>query len=384
MSHRHSCRFVTSLALVALAGLLLPACDHAKDLVEQGKKQAADIQKSIETKTEEAKSSPAPTAAANSGAETSPAVAPAAASPAATAPPPAAAPAPVPAAVDPALLVEAFLKEVPEKKTNETLQALGALPEEFRARITECNLDGSLVNDMGLAEVAKFPNLVKINLVACTQITDNGLAAIKDLKLLEVVVLERCAISDAGIVHLRNLSNLKVLNLNQTAVTDAGFLKLAPTSLSHLEELYITSVKVDGSCFRRVPLGDALRVLAAGGSSLGLHLEVLKTLRNLEEANLYSAQVSDKTVAALKGHSKLRILHLGLNGLTDNGARQLTGLSGLEDLTFRGNTGISDNCLATFKPCTKLTHFGDKETMITQAGRNFIKRFAPSCTFDSQ
>ena len=372
MAHPHS-RVLA--ALIAMASLFLSACDHAKDLVEQGKKQAADIQKSLETKTEEAKSTPETAASTpqDSGAATTPPAAP----PATTVTPP-------PAEADPAMLIEAFLKEAPEKKSNATLQALGALPEEFRARITECNLDGSGVTDAGLAEVAKFPNLVKLNLVACTLITDNGLAAIKDLQKLEILVLERCAISDAGLVHLRKLSNLKVLNLNQTAVTDAGFLKLAPTSLAHLEELYLTSVKVDGSCFRRVPLGDSLRVLVAGGSSLGLNLDILKSQRNLEEVNLYSAQVSDKTVVALKGHSKLRILHLGLNGLTDNGARQLTGLSGLEDLTLRGNPGISDKCLATFKPCTKLTHFGDKETMITPAGRAYIKNFARNCEFDSQ
>lgn len=372
MAHPHS----RALApLIAMASLFLSACDHAKDLVEQGKKQAADIQKSLETKTEEAKSNPAaaPATPQNSGATTAPAAAP----PATTATPP-------PAAADPAMLIEAFLKEVPAKKSNATLQTLGALPEEFRARITECDLDGSGVNDAGLAEVAKFPNLVKLNLVACTLITDNGLAAIKDLQKLEVLVLERCAISDAGLVHLRKLSNLKILNLNQTAVTDAGFLKLAPTTLSHLEELYLTSVKIDGSCFRRVPLGDSLRVLVAGGTSLGLNLDLLKTHRNLEEVNLFGAQVSDKTVVALKGHSKLRILHLGSNGLTDNGARQLTGLSGLEDLTFRGNPGISDKCLATFRPCTKLTHFGEGETTITPAGRAYIKKFAPNCTFDIQ
>jgi hypothetical protein len=376
MAHPHSRILV---ALIAMAGLFLSACDHAKDLVEQGKKQAADIQKSLETKTEEAKSNPETAASTprDSDATTTPAAAPPAASPAATVAPP-------PAAADPAMLIEAFLKEVPAKKSNATLQALGALPEELRARITECDLDGSAVNDAGLAEVAKFPNLVKLNLLACTLLTDNGLAAIKDLQKLEILVLERCTISDAGLIHLRKLSNLRILNLNQTAVTDAGFLKLAPTSLAHLEELYLTSVKVDGSCFRRVPLGDSLRVLVAGGTSLGLNLDILKTHRNLEEVNLYSAQVSDKTLVALKGHAKLRILHLGMNDLTDKGARQLTGLSGLENLTFRGNPGISDKCLATFKPCTKLTHFGEGETTITPAGRAYVKKFAPNCTFDGQ
>jgi hypothetical protein len=162
MAHPH---FRILVALIAMSSLFLSACDHAKDLVEQGKKQAADIQKSLETKTEEAKSNSeaAVSTPENSGASTTPP-----APPAATVTPP------PPSAADPAQLIEAFLKEAPAKKSNSTLQALGALPEEFRARITECDLDGSAVNDAGLAEVAKFPNLVKLNLVACTLITDNG------------------------------------------------------------------------------------------------------------------------------------------------------------------------------------------------------------------
>lgn len=381
MSRFHSLSMIRPLAALFAAGFLLAGCDHAKDLVEQGKKQAEEIQKSLETKTEtKTAADPAPTAEPMTPAAASfPSALPAATAPAAAASLPATTP-----VVDPAALIESFQKDSPQGKSNATLQALGTLPEEARAKITECNLEGSAVSDVGFAEVAKFPNLIKVNLTACTQITDNGLAAIKDLKNLEVVILERCAISDAGLVHLRNLSNLKVLNLNQTAVTDAGFLKLSPTTLSHLEELYVNSVKVDGSCFRRIPIGDSLRILVAGGSSIGLHLDNFKNHRNLEEVNLYSSGVNDMTIAALKGHSKLRILHLGSNGLTEVGARKLTGLTGLEDLTFRSNPGISDKCLATFKPCTNLTHFGDKETMITLAGRNYIKKFAPNCTFDSQ
>jgi hypothetical protein len=369
------------MTALLLSSLLFAGCDHAKDLVEKGKKQAEDIQKSLETKTE-AKTAADPAAAAEP-ASPAPASVPSAL-PAAAPPATATTPLPTVPTVDPAALIEAFLKDSPLGKTNATLQALGALPEEARAKVTECNLEGSVVSDVGFAEVAKFPSLIKLNLTACTRITDNGLAAIKDLKNLEVVIVERCSISDAGLVHLRNLSNLKILNLNQTAVTDVGFLKLSPTTLSHIEELYITSVKVDGSCFRRIPIGDSLRILVAGGSSIGLHLDNFKNHRNLEEVNLYSSQVNDTTIAALKGHTKLRILHLGTNGLTDVGARKLTGLTGLEDLTFRANPGISDKCLATFKPCTKLTHFGDKETMITLAGRNYVKKFAPNCTFDNQ
>ena len=88
--------------LVSLAILSCSACDHAKDLVEQGKKQAADIQKSIESKPEVA-ATPSGPGSGNGG--------PAAASPASSSPSPALpAPPPPPAAADPNQLIEKFLK----------------------------------------------------------------------------------------------------------------------------------------------------------------------------------------------------------------------------------------------------------------------------------
>ena len=60
------------LSLVLLASLaVLPfsACDHAKDLVEQGKKQAQDLQKSIEGKSSETATNSPPAARSSSSAK---------------------------------------------------------------------------------------------------------------------------------------------------------------------------------------------------------------------------------------------------------------------------------------------------------------------------
>src|SRR5438477_6462914 len=86
------------IVLAAGSGLLLAACDQAKDLVEQGKKQATEIQKSIEEKTKESGSTKATASDAAPAPSPSslPAAPPVPASPAAASPtlPPATAPAP--------------------------------------------------------------------------------------------------------------------------------------------------------------------------------------------------------------------------------------------------------------------------------------------------
>jgi hypothetical protein len=361
-----------SLALLtALAMLSLSACDHAKDLVEQGKKQAEDIQKSIEGKTEPAA---APSSASTGSASSSPT----SSSPPAASPPAAQ---PAPASADPNLLVETFLKGAVENKTDGILRALGALPEEYRAKIEVCDLSGGTVTDVGLAEVVKFPNMKLLNLTGCGRITSSGLAVFKDLKQLESLLAEHGIVGDAELNYVRELTNLKVLNLNHTSVTDVGLARL--NTLTHLEELHISSTSVNGSCFLKAPWMGSLRVLMANLTTVGQDVKVMKKFHDLEELGLYKAQVTDQTVVALKGSGKLRKLYLGENRLTDLGVKQLSGLINMEDLSL-GKNQVTDNCLPTFKVCKKLAHFGEGETGITAAGRDFIKKISPECTFDTK
>lgn len=356
--------------LIILAGLGLTACDHAKDLVEQGKKQAADLQSSIEGQSEKAATSSAPAAGS---------AAPATTIPAATTPTPAL-PAASPAEKDYGLLVEQFMKIDGRVKSDQMLVELGAMPDSFRARLTECNLTGSPVTDVGLAEVAKFPNLITMNLSFCAGITDNGLSALQGLANLEVLMLDDTKVTDAGMVHLRELAHLKVLNLSKTAVSDAGIARLK--ALPELEELYLSSTSITGSGFRNVPLGTSLRILVADHSGFGIAgLNGLRAHKNLEQADLYAAQVSDKTVGGLKGCGKLRKLRLSFNGLTDVGVKQLTGLNSLEELNLGGNP-VTDNGLTAFKVCKNLKYLGELETNISPNGRAAIAKIAPGCRFD--
>jgi hypothetical protein len=356
-------------ALLSLAVLFTAACDHAKDLVEQGKKQAEDLQKSIENKSE--------TAVAPSTVSPGPTESPLVSSPPAAIP----TPQPAPAAADTNLLIESILKGDVEKRNDETLHALGALAEEFRARITRCDLSESQITDAGLAEVAKFPNLTLLNLSGCGRITSNGLNVFKELQVLDTLLMERGIVDDANVHYLRVLTNLKVLNLSQSSITDAGVVRLS--NLTHLEELHISSTKVNGSCLLKAPWIASLRVLKANNTTVGQDVSVLRKLHNLEELELYNARVTDQSVVALKGSPKLRKLYLGDNRISDLGAKQLTGLTSMEDLSL-GKTQVTNNCLATFKVCKKLTHFGEGGTGITAAGRDYIKKMAPECTFDTQ
>jgi Leucine-rich repeat (LRR) protein len=381
MFHPYYCNLWRPAFLAALTGVVLSlsACDHAKDLVEQGKKQAEDLQKTMEgKKNETVANSPPAAGSAGTAASSSPNLpsSSSAASGNATAPS-------TPAANPPkdyGLLLETFMKLDPGQRSDYHLQELGASPEEIRGRLTECNVTYSRVTNAGLAELSKFPNLISLNLTGCLGIDDNGLAGIKDVTGLEVLRLEGTKISDAGMVHLRNLTRLKVLGLSQ-GVTDDGLAKLR--DLSQLEEFYLSGTFISGSGLRNVNLGTSLRIVHAPRTAFGTAgIARLSAHKNLEEVDLTDAQVSDKTVGSLKGLGKLRSLTLNHNMISDVGVRQLTGLHGLEELML-GGTQITDDCLPVFKPCKKLRHVYVKTTAVSSAGVAFIKKFAPKCLVES-
>ena len=55
-----------------------------------------------------------------------------------------------------------------------------------------------------------------------TEVTNAGLAPVKDLKQLRTLFLDNTKIGDAGVAHLKGLKQLQVLSLVNTLVTDAG------------------------------------------------------------------------------------------------------------------------------------------------------------------
>ncbi len=98
------------------------------------------------------------------------------------------------------------------------------------------HLTGKDITDDGLAPLKEVSNLVWLNL-RDTKITDAGLAHLADLKTLTQLHLEKTEITDAGLAHLANLENLEYLNLYGTKITDAGLDHLK--GLTKLRKLYV-------------------------------------------------------------------------------------------------------------------------------------------------
>lgn len=126
-----------------------------------------------------------------------------------------------------------------------TIEKLGGtvrqIAQDSEAKEAAFHLSGKDLTDDGLAAVKEIENLIWLNL-ANTQITDEGLKHLSDIKSLTRLHLEKTQIGDAGLAHLKGLENLEYLNLYGTQVSDAGLEHLK--ALPSLKKLYLWQSKV--------------------------------------------------------------------------------------------------------------------------------------------
>lgn len=102
------------------------------------------------------------------------------------------------------------------KITDDSLKPLEQLP-----KTAQLNLRGREITNAGLAHIKNLKGLTRLHLEK-TKVTDDGLASLKDLENLEYLNLYGTEVTDAGLKHLEGLKKLRKIYLWQTKVTDAG------------------------------------------------------------------------------------------------------------------------------------------------------------------
>jgi hypothetical protein len=247
--------------------------------------------------------------------------------------------------------------------TDSDLRRLADLPY-----LTRLDLSQTRITDHGLQLLKNAPGIVDLNLYYAEQITDEGMAALKNWKRLKRLNLRGTKITDTTLEHLANVTTLESLDAGFAQITDVGLDRLAP--LQNLKELVIGGNKLTDTGLQSLRQFPGLTSLSLGGSQRtdsGLWtisltesgLDAITTLKELRELRLDGAPVSARWLEKLKALNKLERLSLqGCKRLGDDAAPLLTSWPSLLILDLNG-TAMTEKGLADLrltKPNARIFH----------------------------
>ncbi len=221
------------------------------------------------------------------------------------------------------------------------------------------------ITDTGLAHLGTLPNLRHLAITRIHFIdpkmnkeyyTDKGLAELSKCRLLEELNIGSPGITDEGMRHVARLINLKKLMLfGCENVTNEGLAQL--TTLKSLKHLYITDSKITIgglSHLNKIPALYKLDLFDIEQDHSGLNISGLTNLEELaltlktervdrENNSFITQKFTGPDLVCLAKLKRLRWLQ-GINGVTDDGLKQLSGLTNMERFGFAA-TGLTDDGL---------------------------------------
>jgi len=232
------------------------------------------------------------------------------------------------------------------------------------------NLDGNSNYDIDeglshLADLTKMRELILQN----TYLSDEGLAYIKGMAKLEELDLRNTRIGDVGLKNLRGLTELKKLNLRKNPatdeITDAGIAYLK--DLKSLEELILPYTGLTDVSLSGLVGLDSLKKLEAYGDGISdKGMAELAKLKSLEELGLRSDNITDAGMVTLSGFAGLKSLELNDCNITDAGLAHISKLKKLKRISIT-KTQITGEGLVVLKELPLLSEltfafmtFGEK------------------------
>ncbi|HET6326833.1 MAG TPA: hypothetical protein VFG04_19300 [Planctomycetaceae bacterium] len=206
------------------------------------------------------------------------------------------------------------------RRTNAQLTELAELPEA-RDQITVLELQGSTVDDAGLAVLPKFDHVEKLN-INTLNYSSAGLANVAKMKNVTALWMWRGAQkdknSDAAIANLTQMKQLIELHVDQTKFSPAGIAEIA--KMTQLETLSLAMVS----------------------QFTNEQLETLAPLVNLKSLDLTASHVGDDGLKYLKPFTELEYLGMSkMLGVRGRGLKELImhekGLQKLRQLSLYDN-----------------------------------------------
>lgn len=220
--------------------------------------------------------------------------------------------------------VARILADLPELQTirfarmSPSAECLAILAQTTQVR--ELGLLDTQVTDAQLAAIGEFSSLKEIFIVESTG-TDEGLSKLGQLRSLEYLTIHKMPqITDEGVAHLKNLTKLKTMLLPMSQVTGRS-LEIV-TQMPDLESLEMTCLPSEQDA-----------TLATS--------EIWPQVPTLSSIYLDAPCINDEDLATMAKMPNLSDLYLANPSITDRGVAKLAHAPELFSLTLLG-THISD------------------------------------------
>jgi formylglycine-generating enzyme required for sulfatase activity len=247
--------------------------------------------------------------------------------------------------VDPVLT--AAEKSTPDRRAAEWVLSIDGI----------VRLDGKADDIKAGAGLPKEPfRLTYVYLNENKQLTDTGLATLKDCRHLAFLHLGHSQVTDAGLAHLKGSQTLAFLDLYETGITDTGLAQFKGcTHLTYLN-VGVTQVTDEG-------------------------LAHFKDCRELIGLGLNGAKVTNTGLAVFKDCPNLHYLDLVGTKVTDEGLALFSGCRELDSLGLE-NTQVTDASLKVIQQFAKLQRVGLAGSKVTKSGVEKLAAALPKCKIE--
>jgi len=258
--------------------------------------------------------------------------------------------------------------------TDADLRKLSQLPA-----LAILNLSLTRVTDQGMQELRNLSGVVDLDLRFAEYVTDEGVAAIKNWKKLNRLVLHGTKVSDTSLDHIAGISTLETLDLGSVMLTDVGLERLAV--LPNLKALSIGGNELGDAGLQALRQMPGLTFLDLSG-------------RQGTDSNVWSVNMSDVGLEAIVTLSQLRELRFGCNsiGVGSEGTRfatvsamsvtprrleKMKALTKLQRLKLEGCDRIDDEAAGILANFPSLEEVDLKGTAVTAKGLATLRAARP-------
>jgi serine/threonine protein kinase/Leucine-rich repeat (LRR) protein len=218
---------------------------------------------------------------------------------------------------------------------------------------------GPSLTDEGLQAISRLPRLTHLHFDAAEKVSDDGLAHLKELTMLEDLVCGAPQVTDKGLAHLEGCNNLRELHLFAPKITDDGLAQVG--QIKSLRLLHFSTPLATAKGIERLT-GLKLRDLVIQGTRVGddalLHIAKMEQLQRLELHNtsitggefghlenlprllalrIMDSPINDTGLAAFKPPPELQTLYLIRSKVTDEGLVHLHGVKSLRAIELDGS-----------------------------------------------